>query len=303
MSSWKWLISAGFLLMILISPVDVSALTVGPVKFTVTLEPGEMLDEKIILYNETQSPLQLKADVTNITFAPGERGVPIPAGMYGVDSLANWIKLWQKEVILQPNERKEIPFRIRLSDTANPGGYYAQIAWSPVVQMGSEIRAIEKIASLILLRVEGDVKESASVEFFGSEGNPTRFEKMPIPLSVRIRNTGTVHVAPSGEIRIFDHNGTSVARLSLNQGERVAYILPEEVRSFHLEWKDRFRFGKYTAVLDLMYGESLQELHREYTFWIIPFYLLIAWLVVAVLVIVLCFGLLKKCISLSRQRV
>lgn len=284
-------------------PSHVFALTVGPVKFTVTLEKGETLEEKIVLFNETENPLTVEGDVANITFAPGEKGVPIPAGIFGPDSLANWIEVEQPSVTLQPEERKEIPFRIALPDTVRSGGYYAQIAWSPIVQVGSEIKTIEKIATLILLRVEGDVQESASIDSFGSEGNPTRFEKMPISLAVRIRNNGTVHVAPSGEIRIMDHSGFVVSRLPFNQGSQVSYILPDEVRLFDLLWNDGFRFGKYTAVLDVMYGESLQELHQEYTFWIIPTYLLLAWLGVAVLVIILCFGLLKKCISLSHSRV
>ncbi len=299
----KWIISAGSLFLLLLSPLGVHALTVGPVKLNVTLEPGETLGQKIILFNESEKPLKLQGEVTNITFAPGEKGVPIPAGIFGPDSLANWITLSKNKVTLQPKERKEIPFQIVLPNYANPGGYYAQIGWSPVVQVGSEITAIEKIASLVLLRVEGDVKESARVEFFGNQKNSNRFEKIPIPLSVRIRNTGTIHIAPSGEIRILDAGGATVARLPFNQGGQVAYILPNEVRSFDLMWNDEFRFGKYTAAFDLMYGESLSELHGEYTFWIIPTYLLIAWLVVAVLIIILCFGVLKKCISLSRKHV
>jgi hypothetical protein len=284
-------------------PWNLWALTVSPVKFTLTLEPGETREEKIILFNETEHPLELEGDVSNITFAPGEKGVPVPAGIFGTDTLANWIRVVDKKVTVQPGERKEVPFRIALPKEAKAGGYYAQIAWSPVVQAGSEIKAVEKIASLILLRVEGDIRESASLDFFGGVRARTRFEKMPIPFSVRIHNDGTVHIAPTGEIRIMDAYGTTVERIPFNQGDQVAYILPDEVRSFDAEWKGGFRFGTYTAVLDVMYGESLQELHGEYTFLIVPTYLLFAWLLVSVLIIILCFGLLKKCISLSRPRV
>lgn len=294
----------GIFALLFFSPLGVYALTVGPVKFSISLEPGGAFEEKIILFNETENEVELHADVANVTFAPGEKGVPIPAGIYGPDSLANWVTIAQSAVVLKPNERKEIPFRIALPDTATPGGYYAQIAWSPVVQVGSEINAIEKIASLILLRVEGDVQESALVSYLGSEKGHNRFEKMPVPLTVRINNAGTVHVAPTGEIRILDYRGKIVEKFSFNQGgNQIAYILPGETRSFNLEWKGGFRFGKYTAVFDAMYGESLQAVHAEYTFWIIPTYLLFAWLVVAVLVIILCIGLLKKCISLSRRHV
>ncbi len=300
----KWIICASSVLLLLSFPADVSALTVGPVKLTLTAERGETLEKKIILFNETENPVSLKAEIANITFAPGEKGVPIPAGIFGSESLANWINISKNTVSLRSKERREIPFTVKIPKNASSGGYYAKIGWSPVVQKaGSKIKVIEQIASIILLRVEGDVKESASVEFFGSEKNPTRFEKMPIPLTMRIHNTGTVHIAPTGEIRILDYKGAIITRLSLNQGNQVSYILPNEVRAFNLEWKDGFRFGKYTASLDLMYGELLQELHAEYTFWIIPTYLLLAWLVVAALLIILCFRLLKKCISLSGSRV
>lgn len=301
MQFFKHIVFSGSFFVLLFVPLNTHALTIGPVKFNFSGESGEVLQDTIMLFNEGEYPLELTAQISNVTFAPGGRGQPIPTAIAGPNNIADWIQSEQTAVKLDSKERKAVSFTITIPSDAPPGGYYAQIAWSPLKKVGSEIKLIESLASLVLLRVEGEVEEAAIITFFGSQGNPTRFEKMPIPLSVQIKNTGTVHAAPSGEIRLLNANRAVVNRIPFNQGTQAAYILPGETRRFDLEWKNGFRFGKYTAVLDLLYGESLQELHGEYTFWIIPTYLLFAWLGVAVFVVIACFGLLKKCYSSSRS--
>lgn len=284
-----------FLFLFLAVPFGAHALTTAPVKLDLRSEPGSTLKENLVLYNESDTTLTLKGTITNVTFGPGERGVPIPAGIQGPHSLAEWMNLFQTVVTLVPGEKKEIPITINIPSSAPAGGYYAQVSWSPILGKQPGVKAIEGVGNLVILRVAGEVIEDAQIASFGDEVGRTLFEKLPITFLARIQNTGTIHVAPIGDITILDSGGAIVTVLPFNQGREVANILPGgEVRRFETTWNEGFRLGKYSAVLRATYGESGKTLTATYSFSVMPIFLLAAWLCISILIIVFCIGLLKK---------
>ncbi len=284
-----------FLFFFMAVPCEVRALTTAPVKLDLRAEPGTMVRENLVLYNESGAILTLKGTITNVTFGPGERGIPIPAGIQGSHSLAEWMSLFQTVVTLAPGEKKEIPVVITIPSSARAGGYYAQVSWSPIFGKQPGVKAIEGVGNLVILRVAGDVIENAQVASFGDEAGRTLFEKLPLTFLTRIQNTGTIHIAPIGEITILDSRGVRVAVLPFNQGREVSNILPGgEIRRFETTWDSGFRLGRYSAVFRAVYGESPKTLTATYTFSVMPTFLLALWLCISILVILFCIGLLRK---------
>ena len=57
-------------------------------------------------------------------------------------------------------------------------------------------------------------------------------------------------------------------------------VLPKSVRKFNQEWKnlDKTFFGRYTATLNLMYGNNQKAEPVTVSFWILPWKLVLAYL-------------------------
>lgn len=297
------ILSVIFLAVLVVLPFDdAQALTIGPVKFMLEAGAEQTLTEKIFLVNETDKPLQLNSRVQNVTFGPGERGVPIPAGIQGEFSLAEWIALSEEIVTLAPQEKKEVTLTVNVPAYAFPGGYYAQILWSPTQSSTPGVKALGEVGSLVLLRVSGPVKEDAAVTYFGSEDGRTQIEKLPLTLVAKIQNNGSSHIIPQGNLKIIDSRGRTVAEYSVNAAKEAAAILPEgDIRRFDTVWDADFIFGDYRAILDLTYGEgSAKNLHAEFAFRVMPVAIIAIWFLIAAILIILCVRLIRNALPIKK---
>ncbi|MBI2484083.1 hypothetical protein HYV71_02775 [Candidatus Uhrbacteria bacterium] len=291
-----------FLAVFAVQPADrASALTIGPVKFMLEANADQTLQEKIFLFNETDEQLHLTSRMQNVTFGPGERGVPIPAGIAGDFSLAEWITLSEESVSIDPQEKKEITMLIDVPAYAYPSGYYAQVLWSPTQSPTPGIQAFGEVGSLVLLRVRGPVQEDAAVAYFGSEDGRTRFEKVPLTVIAKIQNNGSSHIIPRGTMKINDAQGRTVAQYEVNAGKEASAILPGgDIRRFDTVWDAGFTFGDYTAVLDLTYGEeNAKKLHAEFAFRVMPIPIVVMWVFIAVILIIVCILLIKNALPIK----
>lgn len=284
---------------------DADALTFGPVKFVLQADPAQTIKEKIFLLNETDKPLELKSRIQNVTFGPDDRGVPIPAGIEGELSLAQWISLSEDIVSVAPRERKEVMLTINVPTTALPGGYYAQVLWSPTQSPGPGVTAIGETGPLVLLRVDGPVQEDASVIYFGTENGRTQIEKLPATFITKVQNNGSSHIIPQGYLKIIDARGRSVAQYELNAGKEASAILPGgNIRRLDTVWDNSgIVFGDYTAVMYLTYGEgNSKSLNAEFAFRVIPIAIIAIWLLIAAILILLCVRLIKNALPIKDKK-
>jgi|GEM_PF-1178839 len=290
-----------FAVLILLPQDQAFALTIGPTKMLLQADPNQMLTEKLFLLNETDKPLELRSRIQNITFGPGDRGVPIPAGIQGDMSLAEWITLSDDIVTLAPKEKKEVTLAIRVPAYAYSGGYYAQVLWGPTQSPTAGVKAIGEVGSLVLLRVNGPVQEEAAVVYFGSEDGRTQFEKLPATFVTKIQNNGSAHIIPQGRLKIIDARERVVAEYEMNTGKEASAILPGgDTRRFDTVWDSGFVFGDYTAVLDLTYGEgNAKNLHAEFAFRVMPLAIIAIWFLIAVILIILCVRLLRNALPVK----
>jgi hypothetical protein len=116
---------------------------------------------------------------------------------------------------------------------------------------------------ILLVRVLGDVKEKLALESFST---PRFAEAPPILLEARLRNEGTVHEAPSGEIEVRNMFGGLAATGTLP----VRNVLPGNVRKVSAQVGDGIWLGRYTVLLHATYGDNGQELVAKQYVWIVP---------------------------------
>jgi hypothetical protein len=274
------------------------AMTLFPPSFDFTVNPGDTIKDVLRVFNEDPFPITLQPQPYNFTFVAGDEteGTPdfYPAGeVRDGHELAPWIEIEDVgPMVIAPNERVNIPFTIQVPKDAVPGGHFGAVHMAtvatdqPVDRPQVGIKAATAV--LIFVRVNGERLDALSVEQFS--GEKTRYDRLPVDFTVRVSNTGSTHLRPTGNVFITDMLGRQVASIQVNPAFRS--VLPGSARRFVETWQKRrlpddtsefvkqwrnFAFGKYKATLILNYGPDNNLLSAEYTFWVVPWMALLAY--------------------------
>lgn len=270
-------------------PLISRALTISPPLFDVSGNPGDVILQRIKVLNETAVPLRITIALNDFSSNGDEQGTPkFFAPITGVEmGLTNWLSLNKSDFTLKSKESRELPFAINIPKNATPGGYYGAIVLSSsAVNVNAGVGVGSQIASLILLRVNGVIKEEARISSFLIE-RPFP-DSLPVNFTVRLENTGNAHLKPSGEIIIRNMLGLVTKRIQFNS--EGGNILPQSARAYSSQWayaKDpisnpwlreirNFGFGSYSVEAKINYGQSQQTLNTTGSFTIWPRRLIIS---------------------------
>jgi len=244
-----------------------TGVTISPLSFELSANPGDVLTNTIKVYNPTDSIISIKMEVED--FKPiGEGGQVVVTPEEEITySLKQWVKTEPVEFTLQPKEQKFIDFIIKVPKNAEPGGKYGSILASTTGVMGEGVTGatvVQKIGSLILLTIAGEVVEDLEIKEFIA---PSFLETGPVPFFIRFENKGTVHIRPRGFVTISNWLGKKVADVEFPQ----LNVLPGSVRKVETIWQNKWLFGKYTAMLVGSYGSSNLPFNPPVlTFWVFP---------------------------------
>lgn len=268
------------------------AIEIAPPVINLKADPGQTISTKINLRGVSSETLIVSNEINNFQ-AAGEDGTPkiiFDEGEEDPYSLKSWIDPLP-QITLEPRQIKDIDVTIHVPKNAAPGGYYGVVRFTgaPPNLEGTGVSLSASLGSLIFVRVNGDAKESLSLEEFAttsSDGKASSlFESTPIQFIERLNNTGNTHLQPAGQITIKDMFGQKVATVNINLPPRN--VLPQSIRKFEQPLDsatigDKVLFGRYTAELSVTYGDSHQILTAETTFWVIPYKLIGVGIIVIV---------------------
>ena len=273
-----------------------SALTVSPARLEISGDAGKLVASEIGLFNEQTTPSTFYFSTANFE-AQGEGGTP--NFVSSTTGLASWIKT-PESIVLKAGEQKKIPFTITIPEGTQPGGYFAGIFLSTTptkAEGGGDVSIGARVGILVLLRVNGDIQEGATLSDFQTTDGKSFFTSLPVGFEYRFKNGGSDRVIPDGFITIKHLFGWTSAKVAAN--EERGNVLPfGSVRKFapiwggtkaELEeltsdtgffdaaarqWK-HFAFGRYKATLDVAYGISNKHVQAQTSFWVIPWQLLL----------------------------
>jgi len=281
----------------------VRAVTLSPPVMEIEADVGETIRARINLVNDEQDLCLYYLSTADFE----------PEGEYGQASflfpgqssrsLSSWIELPSAQVILGSGERAEVNFDIKIPDRAEPGGYYGAVFFSDIppdygVSESSIVSASSRLASLILLRVDGEVIEQGEIDYFSTREERLLFSSLPVDFVVKFENKGNVHLKPEGRINIinflgrqveqvaqvgiYDPSGNLVSEKSLDylpvNYSRVN-VLPNSSRQFKVGWFKNldkidsngfwanlgkefknFKFGVFKTELEMKFGQDEQVL-------------------------------------------
>lgn len=272
-------------------------LSISPVTFELTANPGDVLTNKLRIYNPTNSSIIIEMEAEDFT-ARGELGeVVVASAENETYSLAEWVSVEPKNFTVGPKEQKFIDFIITVPENAEPGGKYGSVLATIKGSIGEEITGAtvaQKVGTLVLLTVAGEVKEQVSVKEFSA---PNFLEKGPVNFNIRFENTGTVHVRPRGFVSITDWRDKKVIDIEFPQKN----VIPGAIRKVDAVFEKEWLFGKYTATLVGSYGNT----NNPFTpvvlvFWVVP-WKLISEILGGLLIFILVFIKIRKRLGLATK--
>jgi len=282
------------------TPTEANALTISPVRFEISGDPGQTLVGEITLFNERDIAETFYSSFESFE-ARGEGGEPrfVPAQK----GLPTWMKT-ESTIVLEPGETKIVPFSIEIPEEADPGGHFAAIFWSNVPPVEAEEEQMivgARIGTLVLLRVSGEIREGGGILEFGTENRI--YTHLPISFFYRLANDGNNWLRPEGEVKISNIIGLRTTTLDANPVK--GNVLPGSIRRFDVKWEaqnkiteggflatarhqwQNFAFGPYRATLALRYNgmgapetEITEGFKSSFWFFIIPWQLLIIIIIV-----------------------
>lgn len=284
------------------SPNLASAFTLTPTRFELSGNPGDIIKDEMILTNEGETDEDYYTSFSNFE-AQGESGTP--AFTEPTDDLGTWIKTDFNSVHLAPRQQKVVPFQITIPKNAEPGGHFAVIFWGTSPTNGANgVSVGSKTGALVLLSVNGDVKENAGLLNFNTTEKNFWYKTLPVPLEYRFKNDGGDRVKPVGTITIRNTFFIPTEKLDANPVE--GNILPNSTRKFNVDWVNykhpadykiptgmiekffgevsyqwkNFAVGLYSAKLSLDYGLKGDHVAKTVYFFVFPWQLVLVMLVV-----------------------
>lgn len=292
-------------------------LITSPLPINLVTEPGRTITTELKVKNGGTQKETLKIDLMKFN-AYEESGKPQLLEREATDDFLNWVSFSQPTFTLAPDEWKTITATFTVPDTASFGYYYAFVfsrAVDSTTLATGQTALVGGTAILVLLEARvPDAKREVSVTEFSVDKK--FYEFLPAEFNVKLKNTGSVHIAPRGNIFINQGNTKDIALLEVNSEK--GNILPNSSRIFNTEWEDGFpryvakvqdgktvldengntvrelkwdwndtsklRFGKYTAHLLLIYDDGHRDvpIEGEVSFWVIPWRLCIVLFVIAI---------------------
>ncbi len=299
-------------------PFTVSAITISPPRLELAADPGRSVESEFDVTNDSQYDTVYYTQVENFE-AGDESGNPqfVPAR----EGLATWVDV-QGQISVRAGETRTIPFKVNVPRSAEPGGYFASIfvRTTPPPQNGGEVSIGARLGTLILLRVNGEMKEGVNILEFGTKDKQRFFTSLPVEFYYRFQNTGADRVKPEGNIIVKNLVGLTAKSLSANRQE--GSVLPRSIRRYESTWINagggaedpaatsqsqaptgflsqaksqlgNFAFGYYTAELDIRYGVNNNTASGKYSFFIIPWQLL-SIVIIGLLIVLLVLRTLLK---------
>ncbi len=271
------------------------ALTLTPVRIEVQGDPGQSLTEEMTLVNEQGSTITYYSSFSNFE-AQGDTGSP--AFVEPTDDIGTWMKT-AESITLSAGESKTVRILITIPSDAEPGGHFGAVFWGTAAPNATpgQVAISAKTGMLVLLSVNGEVKEAGGLIDFNTKDKKFWYNTLPVSFEYRFKNDGGDRVKPSGKITIRDTIYIRAARLDANPVE--GNVLPSSIRKFKVDWIKHaeaapagflhtvgyqwknFALGLYSAHIDLVYGSQAQHTKKVVWFFVFP------WQLVIVLIFVL----------------
>ena len=279
-----------------------NGLRVSPVRTDLTIYPGKTENVNVSVTNVTTLTAELQTIVNDFIANPNESGEPaiiFNPNQYAPNHSLKRFASTGGNFTLRPGEQKIVTVKINVPANAAGGGYYGAIRFAPASNVNGPNQTVSlagSVGSLVLVKVPGDIKEQLNIASFDARVNdrPSTFflKNKDIDAVVRFQNQGNIQEQPFGKILLKNHSGKVLGAYEVNDAQPPGNVLPDSTRKFTVALGNKVgSFGQYKLEGNFGYGTSGQLLSASTTFYVIPIWMIIAFIAIVALLAFLVFGL------------
>jgi hypothetical protein len=289
------------------APAQGISLQISPLPIILSTKPGTSAETDLRVRNAGSEPEQLQVHL--LAVKEDDNGQVHLTEPQASDDWVHWVSFSPRQFNAPPGQWQTTHMTVTVPTSAAFGYYFAvefQRTSEAQPQPG-QTAARGAVATFVLLNADvPGAKRQAEVVSFTADHRT--YEFLPATLTVKIRSTGNVHVAPHGNVFIT-RGSQQVGSIAINASE--GNVLPGGGRFFTASWSDgfpyyetktgpdgqplltnngepqqhlvwnfaavnRLRIGRYTARLVMVYDDGQRDvpLEAEVSFWVIPWRLL-----------------------------
>jgi len=273
---------------------------VGPGKLDLTILPGQTKVVEITVSNRTGESRIFEIEAEDATGSNDpSRAVVLLGDDRGPYSLKDYVSVEQTRFELEHNRRARIPVTISIPADAEPGGLYGSLLVSTVAKEAEKgdtagtapkSAIIARIGSLFFITIPGDVAKEGKLVDITTVPEKKFFQDGPVQLGILFENTGSVHLAPKGELRVHNMFNEEVGFLELEPW----FVMPKSLRLREVTWGREFLFGRYTVTAQINRGYEGIVDEMSYSFWILPWKPLVGVFAVVFVVLFLLRSFFRK---------
>jgi len=330
----KYLVAA-LIIPVFASPVITHAQTateginlqISPLPIELTTKPGTSTGSDLRVRNAEDQDEKLQ--VRLLAVSEDNNGNVHLSNPGPTDEWVKWVSFSRNSFDAPAGAWQTIHMTVNVPKSAAFGYYFAVEylrANEPAPQPGKTV-AHGAVATFILLNADAPgARRQAAIASFSADRKS--YEFLPATFTVKVKNTGNVHVAPFGNIFIAK-GGKQVGAIAVNSAQ--GNVLPGGSRFFSAAWSDgfpvyqpvldgsgnpvvgkngqpkqslkwdfskanRLRFGHYTAHIVLAYNDGQRDVPMEATvsFWVVPWRIIGFTLFVGIFLLIGLWSTLKK---------
>jgi hypothetical protein len=240
---------------------------VGPGKVDVILKPGESKTIELLVTNRTGERRIFNLTTEDMTgSSDAMKPVVLLGDERGPYSLRDYLHVDHPSFELNHNQRARIPVTITIPPDAEPGGRYGSMLVDTV--------AIEAVTG----DSESATPQSAIVARIGKK---RLYASGPVPFGIHHTNTGSMHIAPYGELRIHNMFGEEIGFLELEPW----FVLPQSERFREVRFDRELLIGRYTATVNInrSYDDIVDT--ASFSFYVLPWKVLLGAFAILFIVI------------------
>ncbi len=253
-------------------PVFAAEYVVTPLALNYDLQKRSIVQDTITIINNDSRRIRLYATVNTVaTDGNGVvEGFQAPSDVDRTNTPTSWIEITRGRIEVDPGERKEVPFTIRMNPMTKPGDYnvfigFAEAPNQPVAQQ--KVMRGDAPGTLLYISVDREQNMFLRLRRYTIDRFVTT-EKGGV-LSYTLENPGKTDVIPKGEVIIYDTKGNEITALPLNTEDTP--VVAGKTTTYTLSVPNDLGLGKYKAFLSVEYGEYLTDsLNDTAYFYILP---------------------------------
>ena len=231
------------------SEVSYAQLGVEPVRVEIEMSKGEETEGSYLVWHNFKKPVQIMVKTKEWFKLKENRDI----------SLDTWLRISPKELLVAPGKKGEFKWKVSVPNNA-VGELAGMVSFTPSEKTGP-ITTVMSVPIYVAIK-DTSIKRAKIEKIVVRRGQSK--EHSNIRVAVVIKNTGNVHLRPSGKVLIKDKKGREIKVVSLASGWPV---YPGRVQPYFADWEDAsLKAGKYKAIATVDYGDPENILKKTVSF-------------------------------------